>query len=283
MSGATRRDATSKRLGLALIIAAMLHGGLGVHVALTPPPAAPRIPPKKVDKYAQLKAIREKVELPKPKEPDPPPPPPKPEPEPEPEPRPEPPKDEANKPKPPPKKGKPKRARPKPKDAPPPKPEPAVEPEAPKPLQLTHVNLTGGVAVQKGDSDIFGDPSVAATKKNTRPDTPDEVGDPGGTSDGVGTAPARRKVRKLPKPLKKVKGLYPADAPRYGRTVTVVLSMTVGADGRTSNIKVVKGAGGAFDREARSVGRRQRFKPGTVDGEPSAMTVRWEVAFEPPD
>ncbi len=283
MAGAKRRDAATRRFGLALIIASLFHGGLGYEVATTPPPPAPKIPPKKVDKYAQLKAIREKVELPKPEEPEPPPPPEKKE-EP-PEPPPEPPKEEA-KPKPPPKKGKkkPKRAKAKPKDAPPPPPKPAVEPEQPKPLQLTNVNLTGGVAVQKGDSDIFGDPSIAATKKNTRPDTDDEeVGDPSGTSDGVGTEPVRRKVRKLPKPLKKVKGLYPADAPRYGRTVTVVLSMTVGANGRTSNIKVVKGAGGAFDREARSVGRRQRFKPGTVDGEPKAMTVRWEVAFQPPD
>lgn len=256
------------RFSLALLIAFVMHAGVAAWIGPAPP-KPPRVekPNKEVQK---LKAIRETVELPKPEPP--PPPPPKPEPEP---PKPEPPP-KVKKPKPKKPRKRIKRARAKPKT--PPKPAPEVTPPKvePAPLVLENVNLTGKIAVQQGESDIFGNPGVKATKTNTRP-TPNQEGE----EEGDLNAPPKPPKRVLPKPKRAVKGRYPADAPRLGRTVEVKLSLLVGANGKVKKVKVVRGAGAAFDRAAKQQAKRIEFTPGTLGGTPKAMWVPWTFAFQP--
>ena len=214
------------RLAMALGLAVALHLGAGAYIASIPerPPAPPTA--KKVDRYAKLEAIRQEVVLPKPE-------PPKPEP-PKVEPPPEP-VAEAPKPRPKRRRGQPKRKKP----AAAPKPE-ATPPPAPAPLVLSNVNMTGGVAVQAGDEDIFGDPSLEATPENTRPQPE------------VDLAPSAPPKRVAPRVLRRAVGIYPEDAPRLGRVIEVTLRLEIDEDGRVSKVLVVKSAGGPFDREARN-------------------------------
>jgi protein TonB len=247
------------RLAIALGVAVALHLAAGTYVASIPPrPPAPPVA-KKVDRYTRLEAIRERVVLPKPEPPKVEPPPEKP---------PEVAVVEAPKPKPKPKRrrGQPKRK--KPAATPPPE---ATPPSPPAPLVLSHVNITGGVAVQAGEEDILGDPSIAATPQNTRP-PPD-----------VDPAPRAPPKRVAPRILRRAEGVYPEDAPRLGRVVEVTLRLQIDEQGRVAKVHVVSGAGGAFDREARSTVRRLKFKAGTIDGVATPMWVPWVVAFEPAD
>jgi TonB family protein len=249
------------RLVIGLTIASLIHGLLAVFILSIPPRPVVIPEAKKVDRYAKLEAIREKVELPKPKPPEPPP-----------EKKPEPEVAEVPKAKPKAKrkrrKGQPKRKRP----AAAPKPDPTPEVVAePAPLVLSNLGLTGGVAVQAGDEDVFGDPSVAATQENTRP--PPEVDD----------APVAPPKRVAPRVVRRAIGSYPDDAPHLGRVVEVTLRLEIDEEGKVAKIHVVKGAGAAFDREARKTARRLRFKPGTLDDVPTPMWVPWIVVFEPAD
>ncbi len=247
------------RLVIGLAIAFLLHGLLAVFVVSIPPRPAVIPEATKVDKYAKIEAIRERVELPKPEPPKPPP-----------EQKPEPEVAQAPKPKPKRKrkKGQPKRKTPA--AAPKPDPTPEVAPE-PAPLVLSNLGLTGGVAVQAGDEDVFGDPSVAATKENTRP-RPE-----------VDEAPAAPPKRVAPRVIRRASGSYPDDAPHLGRIVEVTLRLQIDETGKVGKVHVVKGAGSAFDREARKTARRLRFKPGTLDDVPTPMWVPWIVVFEPAD
>jgi|GEM_PF-1404735 len=173
-----------------------------------------------------------------------------------------------------PKPKKPRKPRDSPKDAP--KNEPA-------PLVLTGLTKLGkGVAIQGGEETILGDSSVEANERNTNVelvDDPDEVPD----EVGDGTGGVRAPKRTPPKVKKRVRGVYPEDAPRLGRSVNVALSLLVGTDGTVKKVKVVRGAGGAFDREAEEVGRKLVFSPGTIDGKPTEQWVPWVVEFTPDD
>ena len=238
-----------------------LHALVATYILSIPPRPPPKAPPKKVDRYTKLEAIRERVELPKPEPP---------KVEPPPEKKPEEKVAEAPKPKPKPKRkrrrGQPKKkkpaAAPKPEQAPPP---------APAPLVLSHVNMTGGVAVQAGDEDVLGDPSIAATPENVVQPEGDVV---------TPTAPPKRVP---PRVTRRAVGVYPEGANRLSRVVEVVLRLQIGEEGKVTKVIVVKGAGELFDKEARRTVRRLRFKPGTIDDVPSPMWVPWVVAFEPED
>lgn len=206
----------------------------------------------------------------------PPPPPEPPKVEPEPPKPPEPPPEEV---KPPPKLVE-RAPRPK-QDKPPPPPKP-VEVKEPVALALTGLtNLDGGIAIQKGEYDSFGDAAVKATPETTRPR--EEV--VGGTIDGVvgGTGPATPPKRTPARVKVRPKGEWPADAPPRAGAVLVRLSLLVGVDGKVKQVKVVKSAGAAFDREARAVGLRAVFDPATVDAQPVESWVPWDVEFTPDD
>lgn len=196
----------------------------------------------------------------------------------------------------------PKPEPPKPDEPEPPKPDEPVKPApklgdtAPKPkqvqpktdtppppvaLSLTGLtNLPGGIAVQKGDYDNFGDPEREVTPENDRPPAPQ--GDPTGKPDGTGTTPGEVVSKRVAAKVKsRPRGEWPADAPPRAGNVIVRLSLLVGEDGTVKQVKIVRGAGGAFDREARAVGMRAVFSPATVDGKPVESWVPWDVEFTP--
>ena len=154
----------------------------------------------------------------------------------------------------------------------------------PAPLVLTGLTHLGhGVNVQTGDSDVLGDSRVAANDRNTsvqQVDDPDQVPDKVG--DGTGGSPPAPK-RTPPRVTRRVRGIYPEDAPRLGRPVDVALSLLIGTDGKVKQVKLVRGAGGAFDREAEKVGRQLLFSPGRVDGVATEQWVPWVVEFTPED
>lgn len=152
----------------------------------------------------------------------------------------------------------------------------------PAPLVLSNVSLTGGIGVQQGEQDIFGDPTVAATEENTNVEVVDEV-DPSVKEIGTGE-PAKEAPKKVEfvaaKPVSGHRGWgWPAGAPNLSRDVTVSLSVLVGTDGSVKKVKVIKGAGGVFDAEAKRRALRMKFKPATRDGVPYQTWIPWPVRF----
>lgn len=155
--------------------------------------------------------------------------------------------------------------------------------DKPPPLVLDKKYLAkkGAVTVYGGEEDLFGKPDVKPTEDNVKVDKVDDPkkapkafgdGRPGGG--GPKYTPARIK--------KKFKGgQWPDDAPMLGRVVRVQLSLLVGKDGRVTQVRVVQGAGDAFNRAAKREGKRQLFHPQLRDGAPVAGWVPWRVEFRP--
>lgn len=75
--------------------------------------------------------------------------------------------------------------------------------------------------------------------------------------------------------------IYPAMSKRLGEEGTVVLLLSVNADGRVTEAKVDQTSG--FDRldeaASREAVRSWRFLPGTRNGKPEAMQLRIKVTF----
>ena len=138
---------------------------------------------------------------------------------------------------------------------------------------------------QHDDSDVFGDPSVAATRSNTRPQP---SGDGKGTEDGTGTAPTSKpagpkKIRQPRVRKKPPKPPYPDDAPNMGRSVTVRLLLKVNEEGKVISARATTKAHPAFIRVAKRYGKRIKFYPATEDGKPRSWDLMWEVEFQPED
>ncbi len=138
------------------------------------------------------------------------------------------------------------------------------------------------MGIQKGAYDTLGDAAVEVTEETNRPS---EIGVVGGTPDGIGrvVAPPAPPKRTVARVKSRPKGTWPSDAPPRAGAVLVRLSLLVGVDGAVKQVKVVRGAGPAFDREARAVGMRAVFSPATVDDKPVESWVPWDVEFTPDD
>ncbi len=252
-------------------LALLLHlsiGWWGAGLDLT------RAPPKLPDRVV-ARAVYEEIRLPPP-----PPPPPKPKP---PEPKPEPVvKQEA--PKPAPKKlmGQPKRKK-KPKK---PDTKPKPKPNEPAPLVLSKTygaTGDGGVVVQSGEDDMFGDPGVAANENNTRPRGDDDGGSaatPGPKGDG-GTAKERQILIVHARPKSRCTVAWPEGSPGSRRIVEVTLLLSVDTLGKVSTKRILKSAGEPFDSAAKAALRRCAFRPGTRDGKAFVDRVPFIVEFRP--
>jgi protein TonB len=73
---------------------------------------------------------------------------------------------------------------------------------------------------------------------------------------------------------------YPASEQRAGSEGTVVVLLTIGADGRVKAVRRISAASEAFWRATeRHALRHWRFKPATVDGVPVESTQRLTVHF----
>ncbi|MEY3015537.1 MAG: hypothetical protein RIT45_4272 [Pseudomonadota bacterium] len=259
---------------IGLVAALVVHAGFGYWAATLERPA----PPVEEERLVAV-AVVEDVRLPPPPPPPPPPPEPKPEPKP-PEPTPEP-KAEAPKPQPKPK-GQPKRknkAKPK-SDKPPP------DPSEPAPLVLSKTYGAGadggGVAVQTGDEDMFGDPTVEANERNTRRRGDDDSRAKPATEGPAGNPVPEKKVTIVhARPKGRCKVDWPEGAPSSRRIVEVTLLLSIGVTGKVTPKRVLRSAGEPFDSAARRALARCAFEAGTRDGKPFVDKVPFVVEFKP--
>ena len=94
--------------------------------------------------------------------------------------------------------------------------------------------------------------------------------------------PVRRGAEIDPRFASALQPQYPASEQRAGRTGTVVIRVTIGADGRVRAAERVSATSDAFwaaaERQALS---RWRFRPATVDGRPvessRVMTIHFRI------
>ena len=61
---------------------------------------------------------------------------------------------------------------------------------------------------------------------------------------------------------------------------TVVVSMTVDAKGKPTNVSIEQGFGPVVDQEVLKAVSNFRFEPGTLDGQPFALPVRLQVVIQ---
>lgn len=73
---------------------------------------------------------------------------------------------------------------------------------------------------------------------------------------------------------------YPEPAKAQGRSGEVVLELDVSAEGHVLDARVVMHAGHGFDEAALAAGRRLRFSPAEIDGEPAAVTIEYRFRFD---
>jgi protein TonB len=203
-----------------------------------------------------------------------PPPPPQAEPLPPPPPEPEPP------PPPPPPLAVVKRAPPVAK-AEPPKPEP---PAPPAPKGLPEAPLLPGTVDSPGIPDNNGTMAVPTGRGGSGP-----IGVPSrGRADGVGQGPPENKgpapalvIKDEPRLLSEVKPDYPDDARSQLIEGKVRLRVTISADGKVLNARLVKGLFPSLDRAALDAIKRFRFSPAvTNDGRKVEHTIPWNMSFQ---
>jgi TonB family protein len=264
-------------LGIGLCVAVVLHAlawGGGSYIAASPRRLA-------IEERLLARAVQEEVRLPRrPQAPKPPPPLPPPELPPRHEPPREPPR--------------PRRQQEAParqqEAAPGDKRDQARPSDGPPPLVLSKTyegsgDGSGGVAVQTGSEDIFGDPEIEATPENTRPrgeQSPEAAPEPE-------KAPEPEPVRATPRqvvvrhavPEAACEVEWPESAPPERRLIEVRLLLTVDLEGAVSSVRVLRSAGEPFDSTAIAALRRCRFKPGTRDGTPFVDKVPFVVEFRP--
>jgi protein TonB len=100
----------------------------------------------------------------------------------------------------------------------------------------------------------------------------------GDASDVVMSADA---VDELPLPVARTAPSYPAGARSKGITGAVTLSIQVDAQGRVTDVRVLKSEpAGTFDDAAVRAVRGWRFQPATYQGQPVAVRVEQRLAFD---
>jgi TonB family protein len=257
---------TDRELGLALPIALVLHAG----VAWWGAQLLPRVRPlHDFDRPQMVHTVQQDVVLPKPLPPVVPPPP-----------KPElaPAKTETETAKAP-----APRARSVTQRAPQPatqKPTAAPEP-GPQPFALsqTYDGPGAGVAVQKAEEDVFGDPDVDVTAANVRR-RPSEVPKPEAPAE---PAPLERAVEIQPaKPKAACRHVeWPEGAEVGNRVIEVVLGLEIGLDGTVAKVRVLRSGGEPFDDAAVEHVRGCGWEAGRRDGKPFVDHVSFAVEFRP--
>ena len=72
------------------------------------------------------------------------------------------------------------------------------------------------------------------------------------------------------------------DAQSFIKDKTVVVAMTVDASGKPSDLKIVESVSPKMDKNVLTAVSQYRFKPGTLDGAPTAIPVNLEVTLHNP-
>jgi len=100
------------------------------------------------------------------------------------------------------------------------------------------------------------------------------------TEAAVEAAGVTRLPRLLSQPsLADMRRTYPEEARRNGQEANVYLKILIDAQGRVSKVRVIRSAGAKFDRAARDLVKRFRFRPGEVDGRPREVWIPWTYKF----
>jgi TonB family protein len=81
--------------------------------------------------------------------------------------------------------------------------------------------------------------------------------------------------------MKKAEPQYSEEASKARLAGTVLLQVTVGADGKARDIKVLRSLGLGLDESAVAAVSAWEFAPGAKDGQPVSVQVRIEVNFRP--
>jgi TonB family protein len=82
-----------------------------------------------------------------------------------------------------------------------------------------------------------------------------------------------------PKPIYNPDPKYVDKARREKINGVVLVAMTVTAEGRVRDVKVIKGLDPALDKQAIAAIRTWKFEPATKDGKPVAVHLKTEVDF----
>jgi TonB family protein len=98
------------------------------------------------------------------------------------------------------------------------------------------------------------------------------------TPEGDAPAPAG-KLTKPPRLVKFVSADYPPARKQAGEEATVVLRLTVAADGTVPDTTVETSAGADFDAAAIAAARQFVFEPAEIDGTPAAIRLLYKYAF----
>ena len=90
---------------------------------------------------------------------------------------------------------------------------------------------------------------------------------------------AQSPARTYPKVISRIDPPYSEEARRAAVNTTVLLGVTVGADGTPADVRVTRGAGFGLDESAMESVRGWRFEPGTSGGAPVSVQSTIEVNF----
>ncbi|MES2642336.1 MAG: TonB-dependent receptor [Myxococcota bacterium] len=90
-------------------------------------------------------------------------------------------------------------------------------------------------------------------------------------------APAPGTLTRPPELLQFVEAPFPAE--EAGRTASVVLAVTIGAEGAVEDVTVQESAGPAFDAAAVEAARQFRFSPAEIDGVPARVRILYRYDF----
>lgn len=105
------------------------------------------------------------------------------------------------------------------------------------------------------------------------------LGGCGGQNPGAPPAPAPTEIAALDTPPPE----YPMAEACAGISGQTLLTVTVGADGKPSDVRLTRGSGNdALDQAAMKRLPDWRFQPATRNGQPVAQTIQVPVTFKPP-
>lgn len=171
---------------------------------------------------------------------------------------------------------------------------PAIVVRAEQPKLPTEQTVVGPPNLSFPQTSQLGDPLSAPTTPSNGPGSEGGIGDgnrggvgpgngPGvgpGSGGGIGGGPyvAGAGIT-APRTIYDPEPDYSDEARKQKYQGTVILQVVVGADGRPSNIRVVRTLGLGLDEKAIEAVRQWRFVPGKKDGQPVAVVVNVQVNF----
>lgn len=87
------------------------------------------------------------------------------------------------------------------------------------------------------------------------------------------------KVTKPPKLEKFQQAPYPESERANGKPASVVLLLSIGADGKVADVEVVTSGGAAFDAPAVEAAKAFEFEPAEIDGVPAPVRIQYRYDF----